>query len=175
MPPKRASRKSAPSTQHTRSFSAMDNENDWDDEDTGDGGDAAGHDVATVELREMEESLKRSMAGDIGLRKEQKQLRLEREFEKHVSELAGRFNQKVLGCREEVIRIQDAHVTKLLTLTQRKSEVEAQIIEQTQELADAYFAIRGEFGAVLKGRSEDVDEAIEVLKKLDQGVTRGQA
>ena len=66
-------------------------------------------------------------------------------------------------------------MTELLTLTHRKGEIEAQIIKHTQELADAYIAIRGEFEAVLKGRSEDVDEAIEALEKLDQEATRGEA
>ena len=64
MPPKRTSRYSAPAHQ-TRSFLAGDNENDWDDGDRG-GNDSAEHDAgSTVELREMEENLKRSMAVDV--------------------------------------------------------------------------------------------------------------
>ena len=64
MPPKRTSRKSAP-VQQTRTFLAGNNENNWDD---GDGGrdDSAETDAGTaVELREMEENLKRSMAIDV--------------------------------------------------------------------------------------------------------------
>ncbi|KAI1612306.1 hypothetical protein EDD36DRAFT_466142 [Exophiala viscosa] len=174
MPPKRTSRKSAP-MQQTRSFLRGDNENEWDDGHGG-GNDSAEHEAGTtVDLREVEENLKRSMAVDTGLRQEQKQLRLEREFERQISDLEGSIHQKEVGCREEMNRVHDAHVTKLLTLTLRKGEIEAQIVKHTQELADAYIAMRGEFEAVVKGRSEDVDGAIEALKKLDQEATQGEA
>lgn len=78
----------------------------------------------------------------------------------------------ILSCARN--RIQDQQLTKLLTLAQRKAEVEAQIIKHTQELADAYTAIREEFEAVLKGRSEDVEEASAALDKLDKEATQGQ-
>lgn len=78
----------------------------------------------------------------------------------------------ILSCARN--RIQDQQLTKLLTLAQRKAEVEAQIIRHTQELADAYTAIRKEFEAVLKGRSEDVEEASAALDKLDKEATQGQ-
>lgn len=68
MPPKRTSRKSAPARQQTRSFLARENEDDWghgEDHDDGGGDSAAANDAGSGDLREMEESLKRSMAFDV--------------------------------------------------------------------------------------------------------------
>lgn len=63
--------------------------------------------------------------------------------------------------------IQDDFLTRLLTLSRRKSELETQIIKETQELADAYLGLKEEFEAVLQGRHEDVNEAITSLIKLE--------
>jgi len=64
-------------------------------------------------------------------------------------------------------RVQDAVLARLLALTQRKANVESQIIKHIQELGEAYEVVRGDFEAVLKGRSEDVREAIDGLRELE--------
>lgn len=64
--------------------------------------------------------------------------------------------------------VQEDHLTRLLTLSQRKANVEDQIIKHTRELANAYVAVQAEFDAVLRGRSEDVQEAIEALSKMEE-------
>ena len=60
-------------------------------------------------------------------------------------------------------RVQDVFVTKLLALAQKKADVEKQIVQHVQELAEAYDIVKGEFQAVLNGRSDDVHEAINAL------------
>jgi hypothetical protein len=61
-------------------------------------------------------------------------------------------------------RNQDAYLDRLTTLVQRKAEVERQIVQHTQELAKHCRAATEELEAVAKGRSNDVDGAIEDLK-----------
>ncbi|KAK5461346.1 hypothetical protein LTS15_003409 [Exophiala xenobiotica] len=211
MPVKRPSRKSAPAHSLVRGSHSH---SDWDDAPEGDDDhDDSGMDMSggasgggSSEIREIEESLKRSMAVDVsllvlcrqgselrghvrkgclwlhvfgvtnaggviiktGLRKEQKQQRLEKEFESHVRQLEGQIDERLEEGRENVVRIQDAHLSRLLALSHRKAEVEAQIVEHTRELADAFLAVKEEFEAVLRGRSEDVNEAIESLNRLEE-------
>ncbi|KAK5192898.1 hypothetical protein LTR99_010226 [Exophiala xenobiotica] len=174
MPVKRPSRKSAPAHSLVRGSHSH---NDWDDALEGDDDhDDSGMDMLSgggsggggSEIREIEESLKRSMAVDTGLRKEQKQQRLEKEFESHVRQLEGQIDERLEEGREDVVRIQDAHLSRLLALSRRKAEVEAQIVEHTRELADAFLAVKEEFEAVLRGRSADVNEAIESLNRLEE-------
>ena len=57
---------------------------------------------------------------------------------------------------------------RLVTLTRKKAEVESQIIKHVQELGAEYKLVQGEFEAVLKGRSEDVRQAIESLRELEE-------
>jgi hypothetical protein len=63
-------------------------------------------------------------------------------------------------------RARDAFVTRLLTLTRKKANLEQQIVQHVQELAEAYEVVREEFQAVVKGRSEDIQEAIDALRDL---------
>ena len=65
-------------------------------------------------------------------------------------------------------RAQDSFVDRLLALLQKKADVEKQIITHVQELAEAYEVVKGEFETVLKGRSEDVHEAIKALHELEE-------
>ena len=55
---------------------------------------------------------------------------------------------------------------RLLALTQKKADVERQIVQHVQELAEAYDVVKAEFHAVLKGRSEDVHAAMNTLRGL---------
>ena len=130
-----------------------------------------------------------------GLRKSQKQQRLERDFETQVRDLKHRIDGRVEQYRQDSsvsfvhspldgaplkfpfpltpfllgsIRAQSAFLDRLATLVQRKADIESQIIKHTRELADAYMEIKEEFEAVLRGRSEDVNEAIEVLNGMDE-------
>ncbi|KIW51198.1 hypothetical protein PV05_09941 [Exophiala xenobiotica] len=168
MPARRPSCKPAPA--HPRV-----SHNDWDNslDDNNDSGMemSGGGSGGGSEIGEIEESLKRTMAVDTGLRKEQKQQRLEKEFESQVRQLEGQIDERVAEGKEDVVRIQDAHLSRLLALSRRKAEVEAQIIEHTRELADAFLAVKEEFEAVLRGRSEDVSEAIESLNKLEEAAS----
>jgi hypothetical protein len=63
-------------------------------------------------------------------------------------------------------RAQDAFLTRLLTLTQKKGSIEEQIVQHVQELAEAYELVKSDLQAVLKGRSEDVHDAINALREL---------
>ena len=63
-------------------------------------------------------------------------------------------------------RVQDAFVTRLCDLTQKKASIEQQIVQNVQELAEAYEVVKRDFQAVLKGRSEDVHCAISALREL---------
>lgn len=60
-------------------------------------------------------------------------------------------------------RNQDAYLNRLTTLLQRKAEVERQIVQHTRELTELCTTTTQEFEAVVKGRSDDVDEAIRDL------------
>ena len=53
-----------------------------------------------------------------------------------------------------------------MTLLRRKAEVEKQILQHTQELAEQYMSTKAEFETVLQGRSEDVHEAFKELDGL---------
>ncbi|EXJ79279.1 hypothetical protein A1O3_08781 [Capronia epimyces CBS 606.96] len=66
------------------------------------------------------------------------------------------------------MRIQDAQLARLLELSQRKADIESQIIKKAHELAEAYEAMKAEFEVVLRGRSEDFHEAIETLNALEE-------
>lgn len=70
--------------------------------------------------------------------------------------------------RAHSTRIQNDQLARLLALSQRKAEVEGQIIQHTRELADAYTAAKEEFEAVLKGRHEDVRAAIRSLDQAEE-------
>lgn len=65
-------------------------------------------------------------------------------------------------------RSQDTQLARLLELSRRKVNIEGQIIEQAQELAHAYEAMKAEVEAVLRGRSEDIHEAINTLNALEE-------
>ncbi|KIW71979.1 hypothetical protein PV04_00204 [Phialophora macrospora] len=63
-------------------------------------------------------------------------------------------------------RVRDGFATRLLALTRKKAILEQQIVQHVQELAQAYEEVREEFQAVVKGRSEDIQEAINALGEL---------
>ena len=65
-------------------------------------------------------------------------------------------------------RVREAQLARLLALSQRKADIESQIFQHVRELADAYEVVREEFEAVLRGRSEDVDEAIQALNEMEE-------
>ncbi|EXJ96074.1 hypothetical protein A1O1_01200 [Capronia coronata CBS 617.96] len=124
------------------------------------------------DMREMEESIKRSMAVDAGLRKAQKQQHLEARFEEQTQALEDRIDQRVEEYRRERMRIQDAQLARLLDLSRKKADIESNIIKEAVELADAYDAMKAELEAVLQGRLGDVKEALGALNALEEKATR---
>ncbi|KAK5049553.1 hypothetical protein LTR84_004482 [Exophiala bonariae] len=156
MPPKRAPKKSAPAT--SRLARALDIDDDNDDEEL------EGQLDMAQELRALEENLRGSMAVDAGLGKEQKQKRLEKEFESQMGNVEERIDEKVRVYREKVRRDQNSYLDRLGELVARKAEIERQIVRHTQELAEHCRTTTEEFEAVLHGRSHDVHGAIEDLK-----------
>jgi vacuolar-type H+-ATPase subunit D/Vma8 len=58
----------------------------------------------------------------------------------------------------------DELVNRFLDLIRRKTALETQIVQHTQELAEAYEAVKADLQAVLDGRSEEIDDAIKTLK-----------
>ncbi|KAJ9619417.1 uncharacterized protein PV06_10803 [Exophiala oligosperma] len=182
MPPKRPSRKSIAAQSKSSSrrcrneVAAAGADDDYGandvsmmegDMDLNDGDAESGTESNANDLRDLEESLKMSMVVDTGLRKEQRQRHLETDFENQVCVVQEKIEERSERRKREVDHIQDDFLTRLLTLSRRKSELETQIIKETQELADAYLGLKEEFEAVLQGRHEDVNEAITSLIKLE--------
>ncbi|KIW17458.1 hypothetical protein PV08_04652 [Exophiala spinifera] len=181
MPPKRPSRKATraqpASSRRRRNDAAADDDgaNDapidddinMDDDDDGDGDGESATESAN-DLRSVEESLKISMVVDTGLRKEQRQRRLETEFEGQVRLVEEQVENRGEERKREVAQWQSDVLARLLALSRRKSDLETQIFKETQELADAYLALKEEFEAVLQGREGDVNEAIDSLNKLEE-------
>lgn len=66
------------------------------------------------------------------------------------------------------MQTQDGQLAKLLSLAQKKANIERQIKEQAEELAYAYETMREEFRAVLQGMVGDVDESIKALNALEE-------
>jgi hypothetical protein len=64
--------------------------------------------------------------------------------------------------------MQDAHSARLLALSQRKADVESQIIRHVRELAEAFEVVLEEFEAVVQGRAKDVYEAITAMNESNE-------
>ncbi|KAJ9606394.1 hypothetical protein H2200_009355 [Cladophialophora chaetospira] len=137
-----------------------------------------GHGDGYGDLREKERKMKNNMAVDVRARKGERQRRLEEAFDDQVRDLEGQIDERVEEYEQETLailtrdedrkRIQDDFVTRLLALAQKKAEIEKRIVQHVQELAEAYDVVKGEFQAVLKGRSEDVRDATNALCGLQE-------
>ncbi|KIX97698.1 uncharacterized protein Z520_06476 [Fonsecaea multimorphosa CBS 102226] len=125
-----------------------------------------------LNLKRSEESLRKSMAIDVGLRKGQRQQRLEQEFEARFQELNAQVDGRVERHQQDMRRYRDDFLTRLLALTERKADVERRIIHAVQELGRAHEMIKQEFEAILQGRSADVCEAMNTLREVEKASTR---
>jgi hypothetical protein len=135
-----------------------------------------------------------------GLRKGQRQQRLEKDFEAQVSALEASVGEKAEKFRQERFvyslfclslsfvmvhgliaivfgraRIRETQLAGLAILLKRKADVESQIMQQTRELAEAYLTTRDEVQTVLRGRLDDVDEAMGALERMGERETRSDA
>lgn len=72
----------------------------------------------------------------------------------------------VVLCGSRRRQNQNTYLDRLTTLLQRKAEVERQLVRHTQDLAELCTTATEEFEAVIKGRSDDVDGAIEDLESV---------
>jgi hypothetical protein len=60
-------------------------------------------------------------------------------------------------------------LAKLYELAKQKAKIEEEIVTHVSELAERYQQAKIEFEAVLKGRAEEMDEALGKLTELSHG------
>ncbi|KAL2427340.1 hypothetical protein ABEF95_011913 [Exophiala dermatitidis] len=110
----------------------------------------------------------KSMAVDAKQRKAQKQQRLEEDFESKARAIKDQLDGLAENHRQKCMQTHDGQLAQLLSLAQKKANIERQIKEQAEELAHAYETMREEFRAVLQGMVGDVDESIKALNALEE-------
>ncbi|EXJ65382.1 hypothetical protein A1O7_01723 [Cladophialophora yegresii CBS 114405] len=102
------------------------------------------------------------------LRTGENQQRLEHAFDNQVRELEDQIDERAEEHQQDIKRVQDVFVTRLLALVRKKADLEKQIVQHVQELAGAYEVVKEEFQAVVQGRSKDVQDAINALDELQR-------
>ncbi|ETI26997.1 hypothetical protein G647_10096 [Cladophialophora carrionii CBS 160.54] len=102
------------------------------------------------------------------LRTGENQRRLEHAFDNQVRELEDQIDERAEEHQQDIKRVQDAFLTRLLALIRKKADLEQQIVQHVQGLAEAYEVVKEEFQAVLQGRLKDVREAIDALSGLER-------